>query len=105
MRMRPLRLIAVAAAIGMLAAIVATSATATFAGANGRIAFTMRTSTGEFDVYTMRPNGTGVVQVTKDPARDFSPRWSPAGNDLVFSGAASITDRFFEIYLMHADGS
>lgn len=83
------------------AAVFASSATGTFAGANGRIAFTMRTATGEFDVYTMKLDGTSVVQITNDPARDFNPRWSPDGRRIAFS---SNRDGDFDIYTVDADG-
>ncbi|HEX4745418.1 MAG TPA: hypothetical protein VFU99_00935, partial [Gaiellaceae bacterium] len=62
----------------------------------------MRTANGEFDIYTMKPDGSGVVQVTNDPARDFNPRWSPDGKKLVFS---SSRDGDFDIWTVRADGS
>jgi len=94
-----------AVALGLLmalVALVATEASGTFAGANGRIAFTMRTETGDFDIYTMQPDGTGVVQVTTDPGRDFNPRWSPDGTRIAFS---SNRDGDFDIWVANADGS
>jgi Tol biopolymer transport system component len=90
------------AALIVLAAVSATAATGTFAGTNGRIAFTMRTESGDFDVYTMQPDGTDVQQVTNDPGRDFNPRWSPDGTRIAFS---SNRDGDFDIWVADADGS
>jgi hypothetical protein len=47
----------------------------------GRIAF----STGEphaEDVYIINADGSGLTQVTTDPAADFDPTWSPEGSRL-----------------------
>jgi Tol biopolymer transport system component len=96
------RLGAAVAAIALLAGISAAVATGTFAGEQGRIALTMRTETGDFDVYTMNPDGTGVLQITTHPGRDFNPRWSPDGERIVFS---SNRDGEFDIWVVDADGS
>jgi len=100
--MKSTRFGAALAALVVLAAMSSAVATGTFAGANGRIAFTMRADGGEFDVYTMLPDGTGLVQVTNDAARDFNPRWSPDGKRIAFS---SRRDGDFDIWTANADGS
>ena len=100
--MTPKRFGTAVAAIVVLAAISAAAATGTFAGAQGRIAFTLRTETGDFDVYTMEPDGTGVLQVTTDAGTDFNPRWSPDGERIVVS---SNRDGDFDIWIVDADGS
>ena len=38
---------------------------------------------GNFDIYKMKANGTGVVNLTNDPAADTNPRW--CGNRIVFA--------------------
>jgi len=100
--MRSTRFGVAVSALVVLAAMSSAVAKGTFADANGRIAFTMRTTTTEFDVYTMKPDGTGLVQVTSDPGRDFNPRWSPDGKRIAFS---SNRDGDFDIYTAKADGT
>jgi Tol biopolymer transport system component len=41
-----------------------------------RIAFASRMD-GDFDIYTMRADGTDIQQVTNDPGRDVEPTWQP----------------------------
>ena len=65
---------------------------------------------GNWDVYTMNPDGTGLKNLTKNPANDGHASaplsggisWSPDGSRIAFS-----TDRDGnqEIYTMKADGS
>lgn len=73
----PLALLASVALAGALSVV----ATGTFAGAKGRIAFTMRDESGSFDVYTMKPDGTGIIRVTSDPATDRNPHVVETGGD------------------------
>jgi len=77
---------------------------ATYPGENGRIAFTGH-FTGTWQLYTMNPDGSDVVQVTTLPPTE-NPAWfqdySPDGKQLVFchdmSGA-------IEVYVINADGT
>jgi TolB protein len=99
------RTIRLGTALGLLVAIgavVSGTASGTFAGDNGRIAFTMRTETDDFDVYTMNPDGTGVFRVTTDPGRDINPRWSPDGSRIAIS---SNRGGEFDIWVVNADGT
>jgi Tol biopolymer transport system component len=66
-----------------------------------RIAF-ISDRDGDFDVYTMRPNGSSVRQLTFNDASEFHPDWSPDSRMITFT-----TDRDgdFEVYAMRADGS
>jgi TolB protein len=54
------------------------------------------------DLYVMQPNGAGKRRVTKGPAFDVDPAWSPDSTRLVFA-----TDRGgnFDIWVVSADGS
>jgi WD40 repeat protein len=74
---------------------------AAFPGQNGKIAFTSNRD-GNFEIYTMNPNGQGVDRLTNNPAEDDSePSWSPDGNKIVFG---SRRDGNLEIYTMNANG-
>ena len=56
-----------------------------------------------WDIYVMNVDGTDQIQLTKDPANELEPSWSPDGANIVF-----ISDRNgqnFDIYMMDADGS
>jgi TolB protein len=55
-----------------------------------------------FEIYTMRANGSDQTRLTFNEAFDFGSVWSPDGGKIAFS-----TDRDgdFEIYTMRADGS
>ena len=86
-----------------------TSATApTHAGAGGRIVFTSNIDpAGRWDLFTMRPDGTGVKRLTilPDPKSPFSaPDWSPDGTQLVFT-SPSPSSRLGQVYRINADGS
>jgi Tol biopolymer transport system component len=54
------------------------------------------------DVYAIREDGTGLVNLTDHPAVDNQPAWSPDGSKLAFR---SNRDGDPEIYVMAADGS
>jgi Tol biopolymer transport system component len=57
---------------------------------------------GNFEIYTMHPDGTGLANITNHPSRDTDPVWSPDGKRIAFQ---SDRDGFVQIYLMNADGS
>jgi Tol biopolymer transport system component len=55
------------------------------------------------DIYMMNVDGTHQTQLTKDPANELEPSWSPDGANIAF-----ISDRNghnFDIYVMNAEGS
>ena len=57
---------------------------------------------GNSEIYTMRPDGSDIVRLTKNKYNDSWPRWSPDGNKIIF-----VSDRNgnSEIYIMNRDGS
>ncbi len=68
---------------------------------NTWIAFvTMRD--GDHEIYAMRPDGTGLRNLTRSPALDVAPMWSPARRRLAFW---STRDGGNAVYTMEADGS
>lgn len=64
---------------------------------------------GHMDLYSMRPDGTGVRRLTTDPAGDREPDWSPDGTQIVFrsnrTNGTGNPEGDFELFLMRADGS
>jgi Tol biopolymer transport system component len=66
-RRRILGLAAVTAVLCAALAGSAGSARAAYPGANGRLAFGMTAADGRNDIFTARPNGTGLRRLTFDP--------------------------------------
>jgi Tol biopolymer transport system component len=56
----------------------------------------------QFDVYTMRPDGTDLEQLTDDAAVEHNPSWSPDGTKIVFDTGEEYER---DVYVMDADGS
>ena len=73
----------------------------TATGAGGQIAF-LTDRDGNYEIYTMKADGSGQVNLTNNPSFDDGATWSPDGSKIVF-----YTDRDgnSEIYVMNADGS
>ena len=75
-------------------------APATVPGHNGRLVFAS-TRTGNSEIYTVYPDGTGLAQLTNNPAADSWPAWSPDGSEIAFLSSRSPAG----MYVMNADGS
>ncbi len=75
-----------------------------------RVAFDGDAGNG-FDIYVINADGSGLRQLTTDPATDQFPQWSPDGKTIVYdnAGAHEKDDAQFsktaEIYTVPADGS
>jgi Tol biopolymer transport system component len=86
---------------------VASPAAATYPGTNGRIAFASVRSGGDWNVFTMKPDGSDVRQLTfltAGQAAALDQSWSPDRSKLVFeerNGDGSVR----QIFEMNADGS
>jgi TolB protein len=96
-------LVALSAAVVMV--LVSTrEAEAAYPGLNGKIAFqSSRTAgvgihnpTGDTEIFTMNPDGTGVTQITDNTSQDINPDWSPDGREIAFQ---SDRDGDWEIYV------
>ena len=88
----------------------AREAHAAFSGNNGKIAFASTSTTGEginnpegeFEIFTMKLDGTELKQLTFNTAEDSLPSFSADGNMVAFT---SFRDGNYEIYKMSSDGS
>ena len=57
---------------------------------------------GNSEIYVMNADGSGQRNLTRDPAQDGDPAWSPDGRKIAF---VSNRDGHYEVYVMNADGS
>ena len=102
-RMRALAALALSAlALGSLM-FLPSVAGATQPGDNGRIAFSSDRDGGNIDIYTMNPDGSGVVQLTDDAFDDWNSSWSPDGNKIAF--VSTRAGGTHQVYVMNADGT
>jgi Tol biopolymer transport system component len=96
------RIVIVAATLLVWSGFVATTASASFPGTNGRIAF-LRGDRPQ--IYTMAPDGSDVRQLTSFAhAVAFDPAWSPDGQTIAFT-KQPLRDTPSSIWTMSADGS
>jgi Tol biopolymer transport system component len=83
-------------------------AEAAFPGKNGKIVFSsLRTTgdgvdnpTGDYEIFTMNPGGTGVTQLTRNTAYDYQPAFSADGTKMAFFSDRD--EQQGEIYVMTA---
>jgi Tol biopolymer transport system component len=68
---------------------------------DGKIAF-MSDRDGDYEIFVMNADGTGVTQLTDNNDGDGGSVWSPNGNKIAFH---SNRDRDYEVFVMNADGS
>ena len=79
-----------------------------------RIVFS-RLANDDFDIFTIRPDGTDVTQLTETPGNDSHPAWSTDGAYILFSSSrfgfkdeaplADMPQPYGELFVMRADGS
>lgn len=71
------------------------------AGLQGKIIFTSNPD-GNYDIYSVNPDGDALTLLTETTLDDYDPAWSPDGKQIVF---VSNRDGNPELYRMNADGS
>ena len=76
---------------------------ATKAPKTGKVVFSSNRS-GNWDIWTMNPDGSDPVNLTRDVASDFHPTWSPTGEQILFVSFRE-EGRESSLYLMDADGN
>lgn len=67
----------------------------------GRIAFASMLA-GDWDIWVMEPDGSGRINLTRHPAVDRKPAWSPDGSRILFHSDRSGNR---DVYVMNANGS
>lgn len=73
-------------------------------GPDGRILFLSLWDAEEQEIYSMNPDGSELVNLTNDPARDVLAEMSPDGAAIAFASDRS-GDGEFDIWLMDPDGA
>jgi Tol biopolymer transport system component len=58
------------------------------------------------DIFVVNPDGSGLTNVTNNPAEYITPSWSPTGAKIAFSGnLPGFEAQSSEIFVMNADGT
>ncbi len=76
-------------------------ARATYPGVNGRLAFGIDTGDGNFNVYTVKPDGEALRQLTTSPFLEICAAYSPNGKSIAYCRGEGAS---FEIWAMKANG-
>jgi len=79
------------------------------------IAFVRRNNAGDFQIFTLHPDGTGLKQLSRTHGNDAHLAWSPDGEHLLFTSSrlgfkdealyTGSPQPYGEIFAMRADGS
>jgi Tol biopolymer transport system component len=78
-------------------------------GSNARIAFASSQMTaanpeGDYEIFTMAPDGTDLRELTKNAVDDIDPAWSPNGDKIVFVRSWGAPPINMDIFTMTAEG-
>lgn len=77
-------------------------------GKTGKIAFYSFRDTGVSqlnEIYTINPDGTGLMRLTKNVGDDRNPAWSPNGSKIAFASDGGVPLGHLHLFLMNPDGS
>ena len=69
----------------------------------GKVAFVSNRD-GNWDIWTINPDGSSPVNLTQDAAYDLHPTWSPSGEQILFVSFRE-EGKEASLYLMDADGN
>ena len=80
------------------------------------IMFTTNRDAGDFEIYSIRPDGTGLKRLTNTPGNDAHSVWSPDGEWILFTSARAgwkderalydaVPQAYGELFIMRKDGS
>ncbi|MBI3659881.1 PD40 domain-containing protein [Candidatus Acetothermia bacterium] len=69
-----------------------------------KIAFNS-TRDGNFEVYVMNADGSGLTRLTNNPANDGCATWSPDSTKIAFCTNRDVSGNNFQVYVMNVDGS
>ena len=69
----------------------------------GKVVFSSNRD-GNWDIWTMNPDGSNPVNLTRDVAGDFHPAWSPTGEQILFTSFRE-EGKEPSLYLMDLDGN
>lgn len=100
---RMVALVSTSAALATFA--VAPVANATYPGEQGRLAFGAAVDGGQPDIYSVRPNGHGLRQLTDDPGFDACPAYSADGKWIAWCSQAQDPAGQTDIWMMRANGT
>ena len=92
------------AAVGLVVVLYAQPAEANYPGKPGKIAYSgLDAPNGDYEIYTIDPNGGGKKQLTDNSTNDIEPAYSPSGKKIVYSGRDG-PNGDYEIYTINSGG-
>jgi dipeptidyl aminopeptidase/acylaminoacyl peptidase len=120
-RSNRLKVLLTAASVATLSVLLAAlfapvqHADAAFPGQNGKLVFRSYMNSGpgvdnpeeDYEIFTINPDGTGLVQLTHNSADDLYPAWSPDGESIAFTSTQTPNpdgSGSYHVYVMSADG-
>jgi len=92
------------AAVGLFVVVLyAQPAEANYPGKPGKIAYSgLDAPNGDYEIYTINPNGGAKKQLTDNSLDDYSPDYAPGGKRIAYTN--SLTEGDEEIYTIKPDG-